>query len=159
MVAAGLSTAVSISIYPWHNWLDPRKLLIYNKTYIAGLRDQTWLCVYCCAWSPGAPRQHPWEFDTTIMFDLDYDMMPPFSPTAAHILLIKSNLMSESRANTASVVMSPRYLGGKYRSRLHPRRENACASFCGRLSMWNRTAPDRRHLLPVATTKLIIRCD
>ena len=30
--------------------------------------------------------------------------------------------------------------------------------FCGRLGVWNRTAPDRRHLLPVATTKLIMRC-
>ena len=33
-----------------------------------------------------------------------------------------------------------------------PGRENARASLCGRLSVWNRTAPDRRHLLPVATT-------
>ena len=30
--------------------------------------------------------------------------------------------------------------------------------FCGRLGVWNRTAPDRRHLLLVATTKLIMRC-
>ena len=30
--------------------------------------------------------------------------------------------------------------------------------FCGRLGVWNRTAPDRRHLLPVATMKLIMRC-
>ena len=30
--------------------------------------------------------------------------------------------------------------------------------FCGRLGVWNRTAPDRRHLLHVATTKLIMRC-
>ena len=28
----------------------------------------------------------------------------------------------------------------------------------GRLSEWNRTAPDRRYLLPMATTKLIMRC-
>ena len=34
----------------------------------------------------------------------------------------------------------------------------ACQFFCGRLGVWNRTAPDRRHLLPVATTKLIMRC-
>ena len=39
-----------------------------------------------------------------------------------------------------------------------PGRENARDSFCGRLSVWNRTTPDRRHLLPVATTKLIMRC-
>ena len=36
--------------------------------------------------------------------------------------------------------MSPRYLGGSYRSRLHPGRKNARVSFCGRLSVWNRTA-------------------
>ena len=39
-----------------------------------------------------------------------------------------------------------------------PGGENARVSFCGRLSVWNRTAPDRRHLLPVATMKLIMRC-
>ena len=39
-----------------------------------------------------------------------------------------------------------------------PGRENARDSFCGRLSVWNRTTPDLRHLLPVATTKLIMRC-
>ena len=78
--------------------------------------------------------------------------------TATNILLIKSNLKFESRATAVSVAMSPRYLGGKYRSRLHPGRENARASFCGRLGMWNRTAPDRHHLLPLATTKLIVRC-
>ena len=39
-----------------------------------------------------------------------------------------------------------------------PGRENARASFCGRLSVWDRTASDRCHLLPMATTKLIMRC-
>ena len=39
-----------------------------------------------------------------------------------------------------------------------PGRENALASFCGKLSVWNRTVPDRRHLLLVATTKLIMPC-
>ena len=42
-----------------------------------------------------------------------------------------------------------------------PGHENARASFLfffGRLGVWNRIAPDRRHLLPVATTKLIMRC-
>ena len=49
--------------------------------------------------------------------------------------------------------------GSKYRSRLHPwSRKCACQFFCGRLGVWNRTAPDRRHLLPVATMKLIMRC-
>ena len=76
-----------------------------------------------------------------------------------NILLMKSNLKFESRATAVSVAMSPRYSGGKYRSRLHPRsRKCACQFFCGRLGVWNRTAPDRRRLLPVATTKLIMRC-
>ena len=47
--------------------------------------------------------------------------------TATNILLIKSNLKFESEATTVSVAMSPRYLGGKYRNRLHPRsRKCAC---------------------------------
>ena len=41
--------------------------------------------------------------------------------TATNILLIKSNLKFEPRATAVSVAMSPRYLGSKYRSRLHPR--------------------------------------
>ena len=72
---------------------------------------------------------------------------------------MKSNLKFESRATTVSVAMSPRYRGGKYRSRLHPQSwKCACRFFCRRLGVWNRTAPDRRHLLTVATTKLIMRC-
>ena len=72
---------------------------------------------------------------------------------------MKSNLKFESRATAVSVAMSPRYRGGKYRSSLQPRsRKCACQCFCGRLGVWNRTAPDQRHLLPVATTKLIMRC-
>ena len=96
----------------------------------------------CCArhdamssWSPGAARQHLREFDTnnthTIMFDPDHNMMPPFFPTATDILLIKSNLKFESRAIAVYVAMSPRYLGGKYRSRLHPwSRKCACQFLC-----------------------------
>ena len=38
-----------------------------------------------------------------------------------NILLIKSNLKFESRATAVSIAISARYLGGKYRSRLHPR--------------------------------------
>ena len=55
------------------------------------------------------------------MFDPDYNMTPPFFSTATNILLIKCNLKFESRATAVFVAMSPRYLGGKYRSRLHPR--------------------------------------
>ena len=52
--------------------------------------------------------------------------------TATNILLIKSNLKFESRATTVSIAMSPRYRGGKYRSRLHPRsRKCACQIFAG----------------------------
>ena len=81
-------------------------------------------------------RQHPGEFDTnnthTIVFDPNYSMLPPFSPTATHILLIKSNLKFESRATAVSIAMSSHYLGGKYRSRLHPRsRKCECQFFVG----------------------------
>ena len=55
------------------------------------LRDQTWLCVYWWCHTPegvvsprGGARQHPREFDTnnthTILFDPDYNMMPPVFP-------------------------------------------------------------------------------
>ena len=55
--------------------------------------------------------------------------------TATNILLIKTNLKFESRATTVFVAMSPRYLGGKYRSRPHPwSRKCARHFFCGRLS-------------------------
>ena len=139
------------------SWEHPESECLY-------LRDQTWLCVYWAApsWSPGAVRQHPREFDTNnthiIMFGPDYNMMTRFFSTDTNILLIKNNLNFESRATAVFVAMSPRYHGGKYRSRLHPRSRKCACLFCGRLSVWNRTAPDRRHLLPVATTMLIMRC-
>ena len=83
-------------------------------------------------WSPGTGRQHPWEFDTnithTIMFDPDHNMMPPFS-TANNILFIKSNSKFESKAIPVYVAMSPRYLGGKYRCRLHPRSRKCACQF------------------------------
>ena len=81
-----------------------------------------------------------------------------FFPTATHILLIKSNLKFESRATAVSIAMSSHYLGGKYRSRLHPGQDNASASFLWETEHVNRTAPNQRHLLPVATTKLIMWC-
>ena len=40
--------------------------------------------------------------------------------TTTNILLTKSNLKFESRATAVYVAMSPHYLDGKYRSRLHP---------------------------------------
>ena len=68
----------------------------------------------------------------TIMFDSDYNMMPQFFSTATNILLIKSNWKSKSRATALSVALSPCDLGGKYRSRLHPRlRKCACQFLAG----------------------------
>ena len=71
---------------------------------------------------------------------------PRWSPRGetTNILLIKSNSRFESRATTVSVAMSLRSIA--FAS--IPGRENARASFRWRLSVWNRTAPDRRHLLP-----------
>ena len=64
--------------------------------------------------------------------------MPPFF-TATNILLIKSNIKFEPRVTTVSVAVSPRYLGGKYRSRLHPRSRKCACRFWGRLEKtWNR---------------------
>ena len=59
----------------------------------------------------------------------DFNMMPQFFSTATNILLIKSNLKFESRATAVSVAMSPRYLGDKYRSRLHPRSRKCACQF------------------------------
>ena len=50
--------------------------------------------------------------------------------------------------------MSPRYLGGSIAVASTPGHENAPDSFCRILSMWNRTAPDRGHLLPVGTNEV-----
>ena len=55
-------------------------------------------------------------------FDPDYNMMPQCFAQQ----LIKSNLKFEARATAVSVAMSPCYLGGRYRSRLHPRSQK-CA--------------------------------
>ena len=105
-------------------------LLIQNisKTNITNccLRDQTWLCVYCWCQTPEgvvSPRR------AITRAQPDYNMMPPFFSTATNILLIKSNLKFESRATAVSVAMSPRYLGGKYRSCLYPRSRKCACQF------------------------------
>ena len=49
--------------------------------------------------------------------------------TATNIQLIKSNLKFEPEATTAYVAMSPRYLGCKYHSRLHPRSRKCACQF------------------------------
>ena len=69
----------------------------------------------CCLAAPGNNEAY-------------YTMMPPFS-TATNILLIKRNLKFESSATAVSVAMSPRYLGGKYRSRLYPRSRKCACQF------------------------------
>ena len=55
---------------------------------------------------------------------------------------------------TPEGVVSPR----RAITRAQPEASDAESVFCGRLGVWNRTAPHRRHLLPMATTKLIMRC-
>ena len=113
------------------------------------------------SWSLAATRQHPREFDTnithTIMFDPDYNMMPPFFPQQPIFCSLKA-ISSVNREQPQSPlpchhVISVASIGVAST----PGHENARDSFCGRLSVWNRTTPDRRHLLPVATTKLIMR--
>ena len=73
---------------------------------------------------------------------------------------MKSNLKFESRASNRSLRCHVTTLSWRQVSQSPPppvtkTRVPVC---CGRLGVWNRTAPDRRHLLPVATTKLIMRC-
>ena len=137
---------------------------------VSCLRDQTWLCVYCWCQTPKSvvsPRRvitraqsdRPARRDNTlIMFDPDYNIDATIFSHSHDILLIKSNSKFESRAIAVYVAMSPRYLVASIAVASIPVQENAHASFCRRLSVWNRTAPDQRHLLPVATTKLIMQC-
>ena len=83
-----------------------------RNTSIWYLRDQTWLCVYCWCETPEgvvSPRRSIPIITWCHHFS-----------TAINILLIKGNSKFEPRATTVSVAMSPRYLGVKYRSRLHP---------------------------------------
>ena len=76
-------------------------------------------------------RQHPREFDTNNTHTQSCLILIitwcHHLSTATNFLLMKSNLKFESRATAVSVAMSPRYRGGNYRSRLHPRsRKWAC---------------------------------
>ena len=130
--------------YLWHSWIKGSTMIV---------------CVLLV--SNPRVRQHPREFDTnnthTIIFDPDHNMMPPiFSqlPLFCSLKTIKSLNREQPQSPlpcyhvilVASVVIA-----------FTPGRENVRAGFCGRLSVWNRTAPDRRHLIPVATTKLIMQ--
>ena len=100
------------------------------------LRDQIWLCVYCWCQTPEgvvSPRRAITRAQPTI--HTQSCLIPiitwchHFFSTTTNILLMKSNLKFKARATAVSVAMSPRYRGGKYRSRLHPGHENARASF------------------------------
>ena len=65
---------------------------------------------------------------------------------ATNNLLHKSNLKFQSRASAACVAISPNYLGGKYRNRLHPRSRKCACHFFVRQSVWNWTASDWHYL-------------
>ena len=109
-----------------------------------------------------AARQHPREFDTnnthTIMFDPDYNMMPPFfhsNQYSAHERQFKVWIESNRSLRCHVTTLSWRQVS---QSPPPPVTKMCMPVCCGRLGMWNRTAPDQHHLLPVATTKLIMRC-
>ena len=94
-----------------------------------------------------AARQHPREFDTnnthTIMFDPDYNMMPPIflqQPILCSLKAIESlNREQPQSPLPCHHVIAVASIGVAST----PCRENARDSFCGRLGVWNRTAPDR----------------
>ena len=71
--------------------------------------------------------------------------------TATNILLIKSNLKFNREQPQPLLPCHHVILVASIAVASTPGRENARASFYGRLSLWNRTAPERRHLFPVAT--------
>ena len=52
--------------------------------------------------------------------------------------------------------MSPCYLGGKYHCRLHPGWRKCACQFFRETEHVKSNLPDRCHLLPIATTKLIM---
>ena len=113
------------------------------------------------SWSPGTARQHPREFDTnnthTIMFDPDYNMMPPFfhsNQYSAHEKQFEVWIESNRSLRCHVTTLLWRQV---WQSPPPPVKKMHVPVFCGRLDVWNRTAPDRLHLLPVATTKLIMR--
>ena len=116
------------------------------------LRDQTWLCVHCWCQTPegvvsprraitraqpGASRHHT----HTIMFDPDYNMMPPFFPQQAIFCSLKAVSSLSSREQSQSPLPCHRVIWvASIGVASTPGRENALASFCGRLGVWNRTA-------------------
>ena len=111
---------VHIGHFEW--WCPMRE--IYWETFVAVfcLRDRPRETTPSGVWHQQYTYKHVWsrlQHDATI-----------FS-TATNILLIKSNLKFESRATAVSVAMSPRYLGGKYRSRLHPLAKMRMLVFAG----------------------------
>ena len=88
----------------------------------------------------------------------DYNMMPPFfhsNQYSAHEKQFKVWIESNRSLRYHVTTLSWRQVS---QSPPPPVTEMRVLVFCGRLGVWNRTAPDRRYLLPVATTKLIMRC-
>ena len=111
------------------------------------LRDQTWLCVYCWCqtpegvvlpcrvqheWSPHGEKTPEGVWHQQYTHNHVWSWLSPDATifhTATDILLIKSNLKFESKAITVYIAMSPRYLGGKYRSCLHPQSWKCACQF------------------------------
>ena len=81
-----------------------------------------------------------------------------FPSISTNIVLIKSKWKLESNTFAVGVAMSPRNLGGKYRCHPHPGRESARARFLRKLSVLNRTTPERRRRLTTVTTSSIMWC-
>ena len=154
---------LSILITMWHltrlhrmacNTLQLTQISCVERWQKEGLMDQTWLCVYCWCQTPSGvvtPRRAITRAQPIIIWCHHFS-------TATNILLIKSNLKFESSATSLRCHVST--LSRWQVSELPPPpvAKMRVLVFCGRLGVWNRTAPDRRHLLPVATTKLIMWC-
>ena len=85
-------------------------------------------------------------------------VMPPFFPQLTIFCSLKVILSLNRKQQQSPLPCQRAIMLASIAVASIPGRENARASFCGRLSVWNRTVPDRRHLLLVATTKLIMRC-
>ena len=123
---------LSLQTLDKHSTLNKMCFVAIDVIY---LRDQTWLCVYSWCQTPEgvvSPRGETtpagvWHQQYThnhVRSRLQHDAT--IFSTATNSMLIKSNLKVESRTTAVSVAMSPRYLGGKHRSRPHPRSQK-CA--------------------------------
>ena len=145
------------------------------------LRDQTWLCVYCWCQTPegvvsprrAITRAQP-EWSPSRRDNTRGSLTPTIHTQSCLIPIITwchhffhSNQYSAHEKQFKVWIESNRSLRCHVTTLLWrqvlqspppPFTKMPMIVFCGRLGVWNRTAPDRRHLLPVATTKLIMRC-